>query len=237
VPAPIGHPPRAFRALSVPTVGAVRPLDQEGAASVEHAGLVLLVALLLIAGLAALGAGPSGEGGRELGSALARKLRCAPRLPGPCWRDPLTEAYGRPLGGLVRALAPQSHAIAPAGPAGLVPVDFRYCRRASCAVPSGHVGLTTSNRRITAFTSVVDHRRSGGGVEVTYWLYRPTLGWRRVVRRASATDVSTYASTPLLETQNPRLVPLETLPGRNHYDFPPAEEPPWRWQVSSTYPG
>jgi hypothetical protein len=218
-------------------VGVVRPLDQEGAASVEHTGLVLLVALLLIAGLAALGTGPSGEGGRELGSALAQKLRCAPRLPGPCWRDPLTEAYGRPLGGLVRALAPQSGAIAPAGPAGLVPVDFRYCRQASCAVPSAQVGLTASNRRITAFVSLVDRRRSGGDVQVTYWLYRPTLGWRRVVRRATSADVATYASTPLLQTQNPRLVPLETLPGRNHYDFPPGEEPPWQWQVPSVYPG
>ena len=218
-------------------MGAVRSLDQEGAASVEHTGLVLLVALLLIAGLAALGAGPSGEGGRELGSALARKLRCAPRLPGPCWRDPLTEAYGRPMGGLVRALAPGSSAIGPAGPAGLVPVDFRYCRRASCAVPGAQVGLTTSNRRITAFTSVLDRRRSGGGVEVTYWLYRPTVGWQRVVRRATPADVLAYASTPLLEAQNPRLVPLETLPGRNHYDFPPGEVPLWQWHVQSTYPG
>ena len=215
----------------------MRSSDQEGAASVEHTGLVLLVALMLIAAISALLAGPSGEGGRELGSVLARKLRCAPRRPGPCWRDPLTEAYGRPLGGLVRAIAPQAGALAPSGPAGLVPVDFRYCRQASCAVPGAQAGLTTSNRRITAFTSVIDGRRSGGGVEVTYWLYRPTLGWRRLVRRASAADVAAYASTPLLETQNPRLVPLETLPGRDHYDFPRGEEPPWQWQVPSTYPG
>jgi hypothetical protein len=49
--------------------------------------------------------------------------------------------------------------------------------------------------------------------------------------------VAAFASTPLLETQNPRLVPLETLPGRNHYDFPPDEEPPWRWRVEGVYPG
>ncbi len=196
-----------------------------------------MIALLLIAAISAVAARGPDRAGPELGSAIARKLRCAPRLPGPCWRDPLTDAYGRPLAGLIRALAPQPGA-AP-GPLGasLVPVDFRYCRRESCAVPSERPGLTTSNRRITAFTSIADHRRSTGSVELTYWLYRPGVGWDSVVRRASAADVATYAATPLLEATNPRLVPLETLPGRNHYDFPADEEPPWRWRVEGVYPG
>jgi len=211
--------------------------DQDGAASVEYAGLVLLVVAIVIASVSALAAAPPNDQGRALGSAIARKLRCAPRLPGPCWRDPLTEAYGRPLAGLVRALAPQPSAVPGASGQALVPVDFRYCRQPSCAIPSGRPGLTTSNRRLTAFTSVVDHRRAGGDVEVTYWLYRPSVGWRRAVRQASSADVAANAATPLLETQNPRLVPLETLVGRNHYDFPAAEEPPWRWQVPSVYPG
>src|SRR4051812_38299162 len=86
-------------------------------------------------------------------------------------------------------------------------------------------------------TSVLDHRRAGGGVEVTYWLYRPALGWQRVIRHATAADVAATASTPLLEAASPRLGPLETLAGRDHYDFPAAEEPPWRWQVPSVYPG
>ena len=71
----------------------------------------------------------------------------------------------------------------------------------------------------------------------TKWFYLPGVGWHQTTRRASAADVSDHASTPLLETANPRLVPLETLPGRNHYEFPPSEEPPWRWQVESHYPG
>jgi hypothetical protein len=137
----------------------------------------------------------------------------------------------------VRALAPQPGGVTRPGGEPLVPVDFRYCRQPSCAIPSGRVGLTTSNRRVTAFTSVVDRRRAGGGITVTYWLYRPALGWQRVVRHATAAEVAANASTPLLETANPRLVPLETLPGRNHYDFPAAEEPPWRWKVPSVYPG
>ena len=74
------------------------PVSQRGAASVEHVGLCLLIALLTAAGIASVAAGPL-DGGRELGAAIARKLRCAPRLPGPCWRDPLTDAYGRSLGG------------------------------------------------------------------------------------------------------------------------------------------
>ena len=109
----------------------------------EQAGLVLLVALLLLAAISAFAAGPPNEQGRELGSAIARKLRCAPRLPRPCWRDPLTEAYGRPLAGLVRALAPQPGAVPGASGLPLVPVDFRYCRRPSCAVPGNHSGLTS----------------------------------------------------------------------------------------------
>jgi hypothetical protein len=204
---------------------------------VEQAGLVLLVALLLLAAISAFAAGPPNEQGRELGSAIARKLRCAPRLPGPCWRDPLTEAYGRPVAGLVRALAPQPGAAPGASGVPLVPVDFRYCRHPSCAVPGDRPGLTSSNRRVTAFTSVVDGRRTGGPVEVTYWLYRPGVGWDRVTRHATSADVAAHAATPLLQATNPRLVPLETLPGRDHYEFPAAEEPPWRWQVQSVYPG
>jgi hypothetical protein len=211
--------------------------DQRAAASVEQVGLAMLIALVLLAGVAAFAAGPPVEESRSLGTAITRKLRCAPRLPGPCWRDPLTGAYGRPLAGLVRALAP-----APAprpGPGGLplLGVDFRYCRQPSCAVSIGSPRVTASNRRTTAFSTVDDDRRAGGDVRVTYWIYRPSLGWQSVVRRASSADVADAAKTPLLESANPKLVPLETLAGRNHYDFPPAEEPPWRWRVEPVYPG
>jgi Flp pilus assembly pilin Flp len=210
---------------------------QRGAASVEHIGLAMLVATALLAGVAAFAAGPPAEEGRELGTAITRKLRCAPRLPGPCWRDPLTDAYGRPLAGIVRALAPPPEPRPGAGGMSLVGVDFRYCRSASCAAWTGDERLTASNRRTTAFTSVDDRRRAGGGVAVTYWIYRPSLGWERVVRRAGSADVAAAAKTPLLETASPKLVPLETLAGRNHYDFPRSEEPPWRWRVDPVYPG
>jgi hypothetical protein len=210
--------------------------NERGGASVESVGLALLIALAMLAAVAAVVAGPL-EGGRELASTLGRKIRCATQLPGPCWRDPLTLAYGRPLAGLVRAFAPiPKLRVAPSGTP-LLPVDFRYCRRESCALPGSREGLTASNRRVTAFVAVVDERRSRDRVRLTYWLYRPTLGWERLERFARSADVAEHAGTPLLEDANPRLVPLETLAGRNHYEFPPGEEPPWRWRVEPRYPG
>ena len=152
----------------------MQPRSQSGAATVEHAGLTLLIALLAIAAIAALASG-SEEAGRDLGSTLARKIRCAAVGPGPCWRDPLTEAYGRPLAGAVRALAPAPLTRPGASGAPLLPVDFRRCRSESCAIPGERPGLTASNRRVTDFVAVDDRRSSGGPAEITYWLYRPTL--------------------------------------------------------------
>ena len=210
-----------------------------GAASVEQVGIVCLVAILLLLCIAAAASGRL-DGGRDVGAAIARRISCAPLLPDACRHHPLVPAYGWPLARLVRALAPEP--VARAGPSGLplVPVDFRRCRRESCAVPMpGAAGrhLTASGRRTTAFTQVTDRRRSGGPVEVTYWLYRPGLGWERVLRTAEAADIAAASSMRVLKRDDPALVPLETLPGRNHYDFPATEEPPWRWQVPGRYPG
>jgi hypothetical protein len=210
-----------------------------GAASVEQVALVILIALLLLAGVAAIAAGRL-DGARDVGAAIGRRIACAPRLPDACRHHPLVPAYGWPLARLVRALAPEP--LPRPGPSGrpLVPVDFRRCRRESCAVPlPGPAGrhLTVSGRRTTAFTQIVDRRRSEGFVEVLYWLYRPGLGWERVLRRAAAADVAAASEVRVLVRDDPALVPLETLPGRNHYEFPAGEEPPWRWQVPGVYPG
>jgi Flp pilus assembly pilin Flp len=210
--------------------------NERGSASVEQAGLVALIALLLLAGIAAVAAGGEVDAGRDLAGAIAKRLACAPRVPDACRHHPLVPAYGWPLARLTRALAPAPEARP--GPSGLplVPVDFRRCRRESCAVAaSPH--LTASRRRTTAFTEVVDRRRGAGWVEIAYWLYRPTLGWERVVRRAGQTQIEAAANVPVLLEDDPALVPLETLPGRNHYDFPPGERPPWQWQIHALYPG
>ena len=213
---------------------------ERGATTVEQAGLVALIALLLIAAIASVTAGGELSGGRDLGSVLGRRLVCGPRLPDACRHHPAVPAYGWPLARLVRALAPPP--LARPGPDGtpLVPVDFRRCRQVSCAIPMpGARGthLTLSGRRTTAFTEVRDKRRGGGTVAVVYWLYRPVLGWERILRHADAADIAAAAGVEVLLQDDPALVPLETLPGRNHYEFPAGEEPPWRWRVRGVYGG
>jgi len=209
---------------------------ERGTASVEALTLSLLLAAILAAVIAQLAGAPPTGAVRELDSALARRLRCAAAEPGPCWRDPLTLAYGRSLAGALRALAPAPSAVAAPDGLRVAPVDFRYCRHETCAVPGPRPGLTVSNRRMTAFTSTVDRRRSGGGVELDYWLYRPGLGWSRVTRKISSREVDRYAATPLLQADVPVLVPLETLSGRDSFEFAPGEEPPWRGLVTTTVP-
>jgi hypothetical protein len=212
------------------------PGDETGSASVEHVGLAALLALLLVAAIAAIAAGGDVDAGRTLARALGRKIVCSPRLPEPCRHHPLVPAYGWPLARLTRFLAPTP--VAERGPSGLplVPVDFRRCRHEGCAVAAGP-GLSYSGRRATAFTSIVDRRLDLGWVEVTYWFYRPSLGWDRVVRRATQADVEAAAGTPVLLRDDPMLVPLETLPGRDHYDFPAAERPPWQWSIRGIHNG
>ncbi len=202
--------------------------QHRGAASVEYLALAGMIGALIVAGIAALVASPPRRADRELGEMLARRIACTPRYPVPCGRNPLALAYGFPLGKLVRALAPE-----PTSDDGELPVDFRYCRGASCARPGPDAGLTASGRRVTGFTSVEDLRRASGVVLVTYWLYRPGLAWQRIPRRAGAAEIAAAQGIRLSLEDNPALVPLETLPGRDHYLFPPGEEPPWRWSIAS----
>jgi Flp pilus assembly pilin Flp len=210
--------------------------SERGTASVEQAGLTALIALLLLAAIAALAADGEIDPRHTLGGTIARRIACGPRLPDACRHHPLVPAYGWPLARLARALAPAPEALP--GPSGLplVPVDFRRCRRESCAVAAG-AHLTASGRRTTAFTVVDDRRDTLGWVELTYWLYRPGLGWESVVRRAGQAQVEAASHVRVLLKDDPALVPLETLPGRDQYDFPPGEEPPWRWKVKGRYPG
>ena len=209
---------------------------EAGQATIESAGLAALLAFLLVAVIAVIASGGEVTAGRQLAGAIGKRIVCAPHLPDDCRHHPLVPAYGWPLARLARALAPTPEALP--GPDGLplVPVDFRRCRRESCAVAAGP-HLTASNRRTTDFTQLLDHRRSDGTIELVYWEYRPSLGWRAVRRTATEADVAAAAGTEVLASQDPALVPLETLPGRNHYDFPATEAPPWQWHVDPRYPG
>ncbi len=209
---------------------------ESGSASVESAGLAALVALLLVAAIAAVESGGEVDAGRDLGAAIARHIACGPRLPDACHHHPLVPAYGWPLARLTRALAPPPAARPAADGLPLMPVDFRRCRRESCAVAAGP-HLTASNRRTTDFTQLLDRRRSDGTVEIVYWLYRPTLGWEAVRRQATEAGIEAASGVEVLASTDPALVPLETLPGHNHYDFPADEAPPWQWQIEARYPG
>ncbi len=57
------------------------------------------------------------------------------------------------------------------------------------------------------------------------------------MRRAGQAQVDAAGGIPVLLKDDPNLVPLETLPGRNHYEFPAPEHPPWKWRVDARYPG
>jgi hypothetical protein len=207
----------------VPDDGALK----KGSASVEYLALAGMIGLAIVVAVAALVASPPGRGDRELGEMLARRIACSGRYPVPCGRNPLALAYGFPLGKLVRYLAPEPTVVG-----GELPVDFRYCRLASCAAP-GEAGLTASGRRITEFTAVEDRRPAGGGVRVIYWLYRPGQAWERIMRGAGSTEIAAASHLRLNLEDDPALVPLETLPGRDQYAFPPVERPPWRWTLPS----
>lgn len=209
---------------------------ERGSATVEQAGLLLLVAAVavaMVAGARML----DREGTPPLASELMRKQRCAVRHPRPCWQDPLTEAYGRAIAGAVRALAPPPRAVIGPSGIGLVGVDYRRCRGVRCATPlpgSGGARLTLSNRRTAAFTAV---REMDGEVAIDYWIYRPTIGWELVTARPSREQIAALARTRLTDDTDPKLVPLELTLGRDAARFPIGEEPPWRGHVDSRWGG
>lgn len=196
--------------------------------------VMVVAAIALLALVAASGPDrPATE--RLISSEIARKQRCAVRYPDPCWRDPLAEAYGRELAGAVRALAPAPRPLVGPGGERVVGVDYRRCKQARCAVPAaGERGahLTASNRRTAAYTSV-DER--GATTTIDYWVYRPSLGWEQISRTLSAAEIDDLAPTRLLDDLDPKLIPLETLLGRDETRFPPTEEPPWRNRIESRW--
>jgi len=207
-----------------------------GSASVEQVGIILLVAAALATLVAVYATGVAEPPGHGLGIRIANRIACGPRAPGVCGHHPTVPAYGWDLARAVRWLAPE--ATARTGPDGslVAPVDFRYCQRPSCALPAAGGRLTTANRRLTLFTEVSREPLSDSW-RITYWFYRPSLGWERVVRLAGPGEVDAASGTRVLKGDSPALVPLEILPGRNHYELPPGDEAPWRWRVRKLFPG
>jgi hypothetical protein len=70
---------------------------------------------------------------------------------------------------------------------------------------------------------------------ITNGSYLPTIGWEAIAHEVSPAEVAAHAGTPLLESADPALVPLETLLGRDDARFAAGEEPPWRNRVESRW--
>jgi hypothetical protein len=70
---------------------------------------------------------------------------------------------------------------------------------------------------------------------ITNGLYLPTIPWERISRVVDVGEIADYARTPLLDSADPALVPLETLLGRDDARFRAGEEPPWRGRIESRW--
>lgn len=167
-----------------------------GQATVEYAGLLLLVALAFTA-VAAGGALP----GAKLATTIAAKLLCVVRDGPRCSAPPsdLQRAYGTEIAALLREHAPEVR-FEDAEFVSL-PVDFRDCRDRSCADTSerGPVGRSFEDHPATAFVRVIDCRglptaaaaagaaagagadcegAGAGNLYLQYWLYYPDSATR-----------------------------------------------------------
>jgi hypothetical protein len=168
-----------------------RLAGEDGQATVEWIGLLLVVASLLAGLLAALGPGlPGGPFAR----AIAERLLCAAGIGGPCGSSgELIAAYGPELAGEVERNAPRI--VYEQGMTAL-PVDFRSCRGRVCGngPDSGPVWRSDTGEPAAAFVHVVDCRTalaraesaaagydcSGerrGNLYIQYWLYYEDSTW------------------------------------------------------------
>ncbi len=195
----------------------------------------MIVCLALVGALFLLPGSLGPEAGRGLATRIANRIACGPLEPGPCRQHPAVGAYGPSVAAALRAFAPTDLIRSDGEGRSLLPVDFRRCRIPSCATvdPSRpELDLTFSNRRTTLFTEA---SRSGGTVNLTWWGWRPGIGWEATRITAGPEELSAVKKTPVRRSDSPLLVPLEALDGRNHARFGPDERPPWQWTVPSNH--
>ena len=145
----------------------MRVCGEDGQASVELVGLLLVVSLAL----GALAAVTPRVDGRSIGGFLAHRVVCAATGGCRAAERELERAYGLEVADAVRELAP--NLVYEPGERQL-PVDWRDCRRPRCASAPDDPTLDThsseARARATAFTHVI---RRNGRLYVQYWLYYP----------------------------------------------------------------
>jgi hypothetical protein len=141
--------------------------NERGQASVDWAGVLLIVALAL----GALAVVTPPVDGRSYGGFLTHRLFCAVRGGCDDGDAALADAYGERDAALVRAHAP--NLVYEPGERQL-PVDYRRCRRPGCADapddPDLDAHRTGRGERATVFTRVI---RREGRTYIQYWLYYP----------------------------------------------------------------
>ncbi len=208
---------------------------ESGSATVEQAGLLALLGLAFATVLLFIASGLGPETGRGLATRIANRIACGPLEPGPCRRHPAVDAYGPTVAAALRAFAPSNLVRQDGFGRSLLPVDYRRCRIPSCAEVDParpEFDLTLSNRRTTLFTEA---SRSGGKLNLTWWGWRPGIGWDASRRSVGTAEAEAVLGTPVRLSDSPLLVPLEALDGRNHTRFGPDERPPWQWTVPSNH--
>ena len=145
----------------------MRVCGEDGQASVELVGLLLVVSLAL----GALAAVTPRVDGRSIGGFLAHRVVCAATGGCRAAERELERAYGLEVADAVRELAP--NLVYEPGERQL-PVDWRDCRRPRCASAPDDPTLDThsseARARAPAFTHVI---RRNGRLYVQYWLYYP----------------------------------------------------------------
>lgn len=175
--------------------------DEEGQATPEYLGVVLLVAVLF--GVLVLSTPLAAESLR-VGRSLVGALICAVEGSSECGLegDELTQAYGGELAALVRRHAPEIR-FEDAEYVSL-PVDPRDCRNRSCADSSARGRLRESfeGQPPTAFVRAIDCRsparpdppeadctgERAGNVYLQYWLYYPDSATRSMGRAGYHAD-------------------------------------------------
>ena len=192
-----------------------------------------------LAAIAAVAAGGEVDAGRRArGLRSASRLACGPRLPDACQPSPAGAGLRLAAGPSRRAPSPRHRPPGPDPPACRWPRSTSAAAAGeSCAVAAGP-HLTASrpphhrlhrDRRPPPLPRLGRNHLLGVPPD-------PRLGPSSYAAPTKA-QIDAAAGVELLLSDDPARVPLETLPGRDHYEFPPGERPPWQWQIPGRYPG